>query len=135
MTIRYADTKTMNEYNQMKEILCRIGYPRRGTREETATLQEFADEIQARWPNLREEVTEERGDPENEANMVVRSRLRSMAKFIESLLPRGYGFFVLCFPFGEGGRAEYASNAKREDVMQAMKEFIERNIMQMPGDN
>jgi hypothetical protein len=34
----------------MAQILQRIGYPRRGTPDETADIQAFADEIQKKWP-------------------------------------------------------------------------------------
>jgi hypothetical protein len=41
----------------------------------------------------------------------------------------GYGFALLVFPFGDdpGGRMNYVSNARREDMLVAMKEFIARN--------
>ncbi len=39
-----------------------------------------------------------------------------------------FGFALLWFEFGktEGGRVNYASNAEREDMLTAMKEFIAR---------
>ena len=37
-----------------------------------------------------------------------------------------WGFLVLVFPFGKQGRANYISNAKREDVISLMKEQIAR---------
>jgi hypothetical protein len=33
----------------MMTMLCRIGYPRRGTSDEVATIENFAAEIQAKW--------------------------------------------------------------------------------------
>ncbi len=36
------------------------------------------------------------------------------------------GFAVLVFDFGEGGGLAYISNAWREDMIEAMKEFIAR---------
>lgn len=55
----------------------------------------------------------------------VRHDLKAMANFIDKLLPYGWGFVVLAFPFGAGGRMNYVSNAQRPDVIRAMYEFIE----------
>jgi hypothetical protein len=67
----------------------------------------------------------------------VRARMQAIARAIDDELPDGYGFFVLCFPFNmpPDARAEYASNAKRKDVVAAMKEFIKRNPMTEPEKN
>lgn len=39
----------------------------------------------------------------------------------------GYGFTLLVFDFGDKGRMNYVSNARREDVLAAMQEFIAKN--------
>ena len=36
----------------------------------------------------------------------------------------GFGFTLLVFDFGDNGRMNYISNAKREDMVAAMREFI-----------
>jgi len=41
--------------------------------------------------------------------------------------PLGLGFNLLLFDFGEKGNLFYISNAKREDIINVMKEFIARN--------
>jgi hypothetical protein len=41
--------KKPDKVEDMMTILCRIGYPRRGTNDESATIHFFAAEIQARW--------------------------------------------------------------------------------------
>jgi len=39
-----------------------------------------------------------------------------------------FGFALFVFPLGEGeGRMNYISNARREDMLAALKEFIARN--------
>ena len=38
-----------DKVEDMMTMLCRIGYPRRGTSDESATIETFAAEIQARW--------------------------------------------------------------------------------------
>lgn len=66
----------------------------------------------------------------------IRSRMQAIAKDVEKHLPKGHGFFVLCFPFNDpNARGEYASNAKRADVISTMKNFIDRNPMQEIGKN
>lgn len=45
---------------------------------------------------------------------------------IERHADRPMGFVLLTFDFGEGGRTSYISNVVREDVIEAMKKFIER---------
>lgn len=50
--------------------------------------------------------------------------LRDMAKLVESKLPDNHGFILLAFPFGDGGRMIYTSNAERADAIQALKEWF-----------
>jgi len=58
----------------------------------------------------------------------IRDRLRDTARAVEVTLPPGTGFIVLAFDFGEGGRLEYISNARREDVLKTLLEFVEHNL-------
>lgn len=55
----------------------------------------------------------------------VRHDLQAMAHFITKLLPKRWGFVLLAFPFGPGGRMNYVANARRADIVRAMYEFIE----------
>lgn len=41
-------------------------------------------------------------------------------------LPNGWGFTLFLFKFGEGGATFYVSNARREDMLKALVEFIMR---------
>ena len=57
--------------------------------------------------------------------------LQDIAHYIKTKLPEGMGFTVLAYEFGssdEERRLFYISNSNREDVMQAMVEFIQKNI-------
>lgn len=54
----------------------------------------------------------------------VRERLQEIARTIDSMLPPGTGFCLLCFDFKPGGRTEYVSNAQRGDIVQMMVEWI-----------
>ena len=49
-------------------------------------------------------------------------------KKVDEELPNGYGFVVLAFNFGEGKDNEmmYVSNANRQDIVKAMKEWIKK---------
>lgn len=52
--------------------------------------------------------------------------LRELARMIDNKLPDNHGFILLTFPFGNdpNSRVTYTSNAKREEAIAAMKEFI-----------
>ena len=56
--------------------------------------------------------------------------LQSIAQDIKEKLPENMGFALLAYEFGdaEGRRLMYISNSKREDVMRAMVEFLEKNM-------
>jgi hypothetical protein len=56
--------------------------------------------------------------------------LNMLAQLIDKALPYHWGFVVLAFPFGEGGRMNYVSNARRPDVVRSMYEFIEATKQQ-----
>ena len=51
-----------------------------------------------------------------------------LAREIENQLPDGIGFCLLLFPFNNenGGRMTYVSNGNREDVANAMKEWLKK---------
>lgn len=52
--------------------------------------------------------------------------LKNIGRMVKKeMLPEGYGFALLVFPFGEGGGMFYMSSAERETMIKAMKEFIE----------
>ena len=58
---------------------------------------------------------------ENNANL--------LANMIDNQLPEGYGFCLLLFPFNENSkdnRMQYISNANRDDIAKAMKEWIDK---------
>ena len=56
--------------------------------------------------------------------------LQEIMQEIKNKLPEGMGFALLVYEFGnkEGRRMLYASNSKREDVMMAMLEFVDKNL-------
>lgn len=57
---------------------------------------------------------------------IVKSKMQNIARKVKGELPDNFGFVVLAFKFNEKGEMIYVSNANRQDVVQAMKEFIEK---------
>lgn len=53
---------------------------------------------------------------------------RRLADVISEALHAGTGFALLIFDFGEGGNLSYISNAQREDMLRAMREFIDKHM-------
>ena len=50
--------------------------------------------------------------------------LNEIGQLLREAMPKGYGFNLLIFSYGEGGNMFYTSSARREDVIAAMREFI-----------
>lgn len=63
---------------------------------------------------------------EEQANVV----LQEIAKDIKAKLPANFGFALLAYEFGEGDDKKmlYISNSQRQDVMNAMVEFLQKNV-------
>jgi hypothetical protein len=58
--------------------------------------------------------------------MMDKEYLKETAKAIKAKLPDNFGFILLAFPFNNEGdnRLVYISDAKREDAIASMKEFL-----------
>lgn len=52
--------------------------------------------------------------------------MKDIGKMIGPLMPKGFGFTLMVYSFGEGGSMFYISNAERDDMLKAMGEFIEK---------
>ena len=63
---------------------------------------------------------------EEQANAV----LQDIAKDIKAKLPENFRFALLAYEFGEGDDKKmlYVSNSQRQDVMNAMVEFLQKNL-------
>lgn len=56
-----------------------------------------------------------------------RKIMNDIGDSVKKKLPDGFGFFVLVFPFNDDeARANYVSNANREDVVRVMEETVMR---------
>ncbi len=63
--------------------------------------------------------------PESGRDAYTREILQSLAHGLNEVLPQNWGFFLVTFPFeGERGRYNYVSNARRQDIIEAMRELV-----------
>lgn len=61
-----------------------------------------------------------------EKELEVKKQLQNIASVLKEMLPEGFGFILLAYAHKEKGEMMYVSNSKREDVIKAMEEFIEK---------
>ena len=52
--------------------------------------------------------------------------LNIFGTLLGKMLPENHGFVLLTYPHNEAKRLYYVSNSNREDVVEAMKEFIDK---------
>lgn len=64
----------------------------------------------------------------------VKGKMQTIARKVKEELPKNWGFIVLAFEFGEEGLLTYVSNADRKDVVEVMKEFIEKTEQNYGND-
>lgn len=82
-------------------------------------------------------MTDQDEDAKAEDIAVGETRLRALAQVIEQALPAGLGFALHIFTWG-GGHAGYISNARREDMVRALREAadtLEAGADSPPGSN
>lgn len=65
-------------------------------------------------------------DPFEVKSPEVEALLRDIGHAIGGRMPKGMGFMLMLFDFGENGATFYISSAQRADMLKAMKEFIEK---------
>lgn len=54
----------------------------------------------------------------------VKAHLMKMAELMKDGLPKGWGFAIMLFTYGEGGEFVWLSSAKRDDMLHVLAEFI-----------
>lgn len=52
--------------------------------------------------------------------------MQSIARVVGNMTPKGWGFAVLCFSYGENGFMNWASNAHRADMIKALREMADK---------
>lgn len=60
-------------------------------------------------------------------NPPIRELLRKLAEKLGSQMPEGWGFTLLLFEYDPGHSLFYISSAQRQDMVRAMREFLQRN--------
>jgi hypothetical protein len=65
-------------------------------------------------------------------HQTIEQQLKAIGRLIDHDLPDGWGFMLFLFSFGEGGSTFYISNARREDMLEAMQEWIDRQKGRKP---
>ena len=53
-------------------------------------------------------------------------KMQSIARIVGNMVPQGWGFAVLCFSFGEDGFMNWVSNARRHDMIKALRETADK---------
>lgn len=53
-----------------------------------------------------------------------RNFMREISEGVKAKLPDNWGFLLLAFTFGPKGQLVYSSNARREDAIATLKEFL-----------
>lgn len=54
-------------------------------------------------------------------------KMQEMANKVLALLPKGFGFIILVFPFyKKNGVSNYISNANRSDMIKALREAADK---------
>jgi hypothetical protein len=94
-----------------------------------AECEAFAASVGQPRPTIMEQTSY------NVRSDVIESALRELATQIKPQVPDGFGFTLMIFSYGPTGLAKegpagsmfYISSAQREDMIQAMKEFIGRH--------
>lgn len=59
-------------------------------------------------------------------NPEIQTLLRQIAEKIGEQMPDGWGFTLLMFSYGQAGNLFYISSAQRQDIMNTMREFIQK---------
>jgi hypothetical protein len=65
---------------------------------------------------------------ERDERLALERRVRELAELLEREVPRatGVGFALFLFNFGDGGAISYISNAQRETMVRAVREWLGR---------
>ena len=59
-------------------------------------------------------------------NEEIEALLKDLGKSLKNRMPEGWGFNLMIFSYGEGGSMFYLSSAQRNDMIKAMREFVDK---------
>lgn len=60
-------------------------------------------------------------------NEEVEQKLKDIGRMLKEAMPAGFGFTFLMFSYGAEGAMFYISSAQREDMIKALREFIQKH--------
>lgn len=61
-----------------------------------------------------------------QVRLVLETQCRFLADLVAANLPREQGFALFLFDFGDGGNCAYVSNAQRETMIAAVRQWLAR---------
>ena len=65
-------------------------------------------------------------DANTQLRLLLEKRCAKLARRLGKSMGPNQGFALLMFDFGDEGNLAYCSNARREDMLKAMREFIQK---------
>lgn len=65
---------------------------------------------------------------EKQVRLVLEKQTRELAELLKDKVPAGVGFALFLFDFGAAGNTAYVSTAKRDDMMNLLTEWMERQM-------
>lgn len=76
---------------------------------------------------MNDDLRTKSGYPGDKAPLhVAEQTARDIGRVLKDAMPPGWGFTLMMFSYGENGHTTYISSAKREDVIKALAEMIEK---------
>ena len=60
------------------------------------------------------------------SNPEIQTTLRRLAELLNKDIPQGWGFMLMIFEFSPGNSLFYISNADRQKIINAMREFVKK---------
>jgi len=60
-------------------------------------------------------------------NEQVEQKLKEIGRLLNGAMPQGFGFTLLISSYGDGGSMFYLSSCERQDMINAMREFIAKH--------
>ncbi len=60
-------------------------------------------------------------------NAEAEQKLAEIGRLLNAAMPPGFGFTLLITSYGEGGSLFYLSSVERQDMINTMREFIQKH--------
>lgn len=60
------------------------------------------------------------------ADEYTKDKMQQVGAYVDDQLPIGWGFCLVCFPFGFADRCVYVSHGSRNDILRALREYLQK---------